>query len=148
MMYPREAALAILEATVATVQAEATSDLDRAVAVRELRKATTDPRFEAVWPEAAEYLALTTVAKNTAGGALALKSVTEGEGAGGVWLPRWTTPVGKQRGMKLAMALFAKAGYAAKFDTASGTVTFTISVTSMNEAWADETVGEKLSRKR
>jgi len=146
MMYPREAAISILESTVATIQSEATSDLDRAVAVRELRKSTTDPRFEAVWKEAGEYLALTTVSKGTAGAGLTLKSVTEGEGAGGVWLPRWTTPVGSQRGYKLAMALLAYMGYAAKTDANTGTITLTL--VKVNEGWVPQTVGEQLVRNK
>jgi len=139
-MHSRSLALAILEETMVVIQSETVSDLDKAVAVRELRKATSCPKFEAVWIEAREYLAMISVSKVSVGASLALKSVTEGEGAGGVWLPRWTTPVGKLRGMKLATALFNAAGFTSS-TAADGTVSFKPTTTT---AWIDATVGERI----
>lgn len=147
MTLPRDLALAELQHYASVATSDTASDMEKAIARRELKKACDHPKYELAWEEAKEFLSLVTVSKGAAGGAgLNLKDCTDGEGAGGVWLPKWTTPVGRDRGFKLAMAILAKAGYAVQFDAPNGSFTATLSTSA--PAWVPQTVGERLMKTR
>ena len=141
MTYSRSTAVSMVNDLVAAITDPASDPLTIGAARRDLKKATTDPRMELAWPEAAEALAMVTVSKPTKSAELTLRPCDEPEteGHGGKWLPTWKSPMGRLRGLRLAFAIMREAGFVMA-TAADGTVTLTPGPTT----WCDQTVGEQL----